>query len=112
MDCLSEQEKKCLKLFKERVCKFLVGHKKKVTFRLYGSRVHGPSHEDSDIDVLTLVPYKDALVKNTIWDIAADIQMEHEISISPLIMTFEEFNSLLHRERLLAVTIQNEGIPL
>ncbi len=110
MDYLSDQEKKCVRLFKKRVVNAL--GKIRVEFRLFGSRVHGRSHEDSDVDVLTLVSQKDTRIKNAIWDIAAEIQMDEEIVISPLVMTFEEFDSLLRRERLLALNIQREGVPL
>lgn len=110
MDYLSEQEKNCLSLFKRRVLAALEGHT--VEFKIFGSRARGQSDENSDIDVLTLVSKKNTQIKTTIRDIAAEIQMDEDIAISPLIMTFEEFASLLKRERLLAMTIQREGIPL
>lgn len=110
MDYLSEQEKRCLKLFRERVTKVLGSVV--VQFRLFGSRARGESREDSDIDVLTLVTEKNTQIKNTVWDIAADIQMSQDIAISPLIMTVDEFASLLKRERLIALTIEREGICL
>lgn len=110
MDDLSEQEKSCLRLFKEKVMKAIGDNK--AEFRLFGSRARGRSHENSDIDVLTLVSEKNTRIKNAIWDIAAEIQMDEGIAISALIMTIDEFASLLKRERLIALNIQREGIPL
>ena len=107
---LTQQEKKCLQLFKDQVIQ-KVGDSS-IQFMIFGSRVKGHSNEASDIDVLVLVSQKNTSIKNMIWDIAAEIQMDHEIEIAPLVMTAKEYKDLLRRERLLALDIQRDGVAL
>lgn len=107
---LSERENQALQSFKNEVLR-AVGTKV-CEFRLFGSRARGEGHEESDLDLLVLTTEATRRLKETVWDIANDILLEQEVSISPLVMTEGEFQNLLNRERLLALDIQREGIPL
>ena len=107
---LTKQEKDCLTLFQNKLSQELTGDV--VELRLFGSRVTGQSDENSDIDVLVLVQSKNTRIKNRIWDIAAEIQIDHDVEIAPLVMTPAEYQGLIRRERLLALNIEREGIAL
>lgn len=107
---LTPLEDRCLGEFKKRVTKSLGSTA--TAFRLFGSRARGEGNEESDIDVLVLVTKSDRITKETIWDIANDLLLEEWVQISPLVMSIEEFQTLVDRERRIALDIQAEGIPL
>lgn len=79
---------------------------------LFGSRARGEGTEDSDIDILVLLRRELPAGRRTVFGLAADIFLEFEINISPLTMTRAHFEDMKQRERLLALTIDKEGIPL
>lgn len=51
-------------------------------------------------------------IKEAIWDIANDLFLETDVLLSPLVLSQAEFQTLLNRERRLALDIQREGIPI
>ncbi|MBI2345692.1 MAG: nucleotidyltransferase domain-containing protein [Deltaproteobacteria bacterium] len=107
---LTPLEERCVAAFKQRVTS-AVGPTA-TTFRLFGSRARGESHEESDVDVLVLLTKSNRATKEMIWDIANDLLLEEWVHIAPLVMSVEEFQTLLDRERRIALDIQAEGIPL
>ncbi|MBI4374315.1 MAG: nucleotidyltransferase domain-containing protein [Deltaproteobacteria bacterium] len=83
-----------------------------VGFRLFGSKVRNEAWEESDTDILVLVTGAHWREKNWIIDLSTDINLEYDLMLSPLVMTPEEFEKLLKRERRIACDIEKEGIPL
>lgn len=79
---------------------------------LFGSRARGEGNEDSDVDVLVLLNEEDHTTKIKIWDIAYRVFAETDILISPLVMSADQFETLLTHERLIAITIKKEGVEL
>lgn len=81
---------------------------------LYGSYARGDFQENSDVDVMILVkicPEEIEKIEDSIFDLAFDIEMEHEIHISPIIKNEEQFEywvDVLPFYR----NIQNEGVEL
>ena len=81
---------------------------------LYGSYARGDAREDSDIDLLILLPDKyegTEFVKKkfAISDRLYDISLETGKEISPLVIVPKVFNA---RKTLFTVNINNEGIEL
>lgn len=107
---LTDLEKRCLEDFKRQVSSSLGDLV--VEHRLFGSRARGEGDEDSDLDVLVLTRRIDVPIKNAVWDIANDILLQHDVNISPLVMTADNYRLLVSRERLLALDIEREGVLL
>jgi predicted nucleotidyltransferase len=81
---------------------------------LYGSEARGEAHDDSDIDLLILVP--DRLnytqfrtLKNEIFDKIYDIEVDHIANISPLILQHKTWAS---RKTPFTINVTNDRIKL
>lgn len=79
---------------------------------LFGSRARGEGDEESDIDILVLLNGENYPLKIKIWDYAHKIFCEMDIAISPLVLSLKQFEKLVAHERLIALTIQKEGVEL
>lgn len=110
MISLTPQEKKAVEEFRERVKRVFGPQVKEM--RLFGSRARGEGDESSDVDVLILLDVADAKDRGQIFEIAADILLEYEIDISPLVMSEAHFSDMRRRERLLPLEIEREGVVL
>ncbi len=82
--------------------------------RLFGSKARGTDRPDSDVDVCVLLKGDDPdhATREAIYDAAWEGLNRYDVDISPLIFSESRFSNLLQRERLIAKTIQEEGIPL
>jgi predicted nucleotidyltransferase len=81
---------------------------------LYGSEARGEAHEDSDIDLLILVPNEldDAQfrkLKAEIQDKIFDIEFDHIANISPLILQHKKWTE---RKTPFTVNVNNDRILL
>lgn len=110
MKFLSPVEQRAVQMFKDRVCQQLGGQV--VDFTLFGSRARGESHEDSDVDILVRMTSAPTALRGAIFEIAADILVEYDVDISPLVMSEAQYRSMLARERLLPQEIERDGVPL
>ncbi|MGB9627115.1 MAG: nucleotidyltransferase domain-containing protein [Thermodesulfobacteriota bacterium] len=79
---------------------------------LFGSRARGDDEEESDIDVALIVRGLTPKLKDRILDEVADFEFKHDIPLSVLIFSEEEFDRLKKRERRIALDIEREGILL
>lgn len=61
---------------------------------LYGSYARGDYNHESDIDITTAVRGKRLDLQNklkAIWNASADIGLEHDVVISPAVISYDEF---------------------
>ena len=79
---------------------------------LFGSRARGDADPDSDIDVAVVVRGLDPALKRRILTEVADVEIDHLMPLSTLILSEEELRRLKDRERRIALDIEGEGIPL
>lgn len=107
---LTAQELKAVTLFHKQTAKCSRG--KLINLVLFGSRARGEGDQDSDIDILVVITKQNDRLKTKIWDIAYRLFDKTDIMISPLVLSKEQFDRLLKHERLIARSIQSEGIPL
>ena len=83
-----------------------------VSMVLFGSMARGDYHDESDIDVAVIVRGLTRELKGRILDEVAELELEHHMPLSVLVLSEEEFNRLKKRERRIALDIEEEGIPL
>lgn len=86
--------------------------KEVVKIILFGSRARGEGHVESDLDVAVLLEEENSRIRKEIYDLASDIFLEHDINISPFVMSKEKFEWLKAIERGIALEIEKEGIVL
>lgn len=107
---LTKQEHEALAEFKTKLKKEVGIHLK--TLLLYGSRARGEGNTESDLDVLVILSEKNRSLAKNIANLSNDILLKHEILISPLVLSEEQYNNIKKHERLLAAEIQRDGIVL
>jgi predicted nucleotidyltransferase len=81
---------------------------------LYGSYARGDYRENSDIDIMILVKLSEEeieKIEDRIFDLAFDIEMEHEVYISPIIKNEEHFECWVDTLPFYR-NVRNEGIEL
>lgn len=83
-----------------------------ISARVYGSYARGEAHEHSDLDIAVLVRGLTKAEKVAALGDAAELGWPLGLTISPLLMTPEEFSRLTELEAGIALNIQREGVPL
>jgi predicted nucleotidyltransferase len=83
-----------------------------VEVRVFGSRVVGGAHPESDLDVFILLDTPDRALRTAAQHAAWDAALDLPFAISPLVMSTEHFQKLVDLERLIAKVILSEGIPV
>lgn len=85
-----------------------------VDVRLFGSVARGDARPDSDIDVLLVVqPHAERRrLENQVIDIAFDVNLTHDVYISPRVVTPEILEHPVWRETHLVRTLARESVPL
>ena len=82
---------------------------------LFGSKAEQTAltgrNEFSDIDVAVLLDRVTRRTRNAIYDLATDLSIEHEVLLSPFVITKERFQWLESLERRIALDIK-KGIEL
>jgi predicted nucleotidyltransferase len=79
---------------------------------LFGSIARGDYTDESDIDVAIIIRGLTRELKYQILDRVAEVEFNHFMPISALLLSEDEFNRLKKRERRIALDIEGEGIPL
>lgn len=80
---------------------------------LFGSFVRGDYQTYSDIDILVLVPFElNNSIEEQIFDIAYDIELEHDVVFGVVVYSKEYWYSQLSRVTPLYKNIQKEGITV
>lgn len=102
LDILQELKESLKKLCGDQILKIV----------LFGSRARGDFDEDSDIDIALIVRELSPKLKDKILDNVAEFELRHDVVLSVIILSEEDFNHLKERERRIALDIEREGIPL
>lgn len=107
---LTAKEQKALQEFVSRV-KTLTG-KNLVSVRLFGSKARGDFRKYSDIDVLIVVHRSSWRLKNAIWDLAYDVNLEFDVYISPRVLPSRIFTARVWRFLPFIRNVRKESLPL
>ena len=79
---------------------------------LFGSRARGDHGVESDYDIAIIVRGLTRELKHQILDEVAEVELEHLMPLSVLVLPEDEFDHLKKRERGIALDIDREGISL
>lgn len=79
---------------------------------MFGSVARGTATPESDIDILVLVKREDSAVRKAIIEAAVEINLKHDVVVSPVIMSAERYSAPLFQETHFYKCLQQEGIPL
>ena len=83
-----------------------------ISMVLFGSIARGDYGDESDIDVAVIVRGLTRKLKGQILDEVTELEFQHDMPLSVLVLSEEEFNRLKKRERRIALDIEREGISL
>ncbi len=103
---LSPGETHALAMFRERVAALLGDNLLRIV--LFGSRARGEGHEESDLDLLVLVRSYDSAERRRVLDVAADVDDETELRLSPIVMDQERFDA----SAPLHDAVMRDGVPV
>lgn len=79
---------------------------------LYGSRARGEGDEESDLDVLVVVEDGDWRFHDAVADEAVEPWLKHEVVLSPLVWSREEFDQHAEWGLLFFRNLHHDGIEL
>ncbi|MCK4859226.1 MAG: nucleotidyltransferase domain-containing protein [Candidatus Omnitrophica bacterium] len=107
---LNKNESVSIEEFSQKLKKSLSSDLLKI--ELFGSKARGHFNKDSDVDILIVVRKKTFSLKDKLFRILLDIDLEYDSRISPLILSQKEYeeNKILRSPLILA--IEKEGIKI
>jgi predicted nucleotidyltransferase len=80
--------------------------------RLFGSRARGEGHEDSDLDILTVIDELTNAERREVWEYTGDLLTAHDVIVGGLTVSTAYWKDLQSRERLIVKEIERDGVPL
>lgn len=85
-----------------------------VELRLFGSKARGDAGPDADIDVLVVIdaPGGRWPLAGTVSDVAFDVNLEHDVFISPIVVTTSMLSEEGWRRSPLMRAVRAEGVRL
>jgi predicted nucleotidyltransferase len=105
-----KQVETAIHLLKERLVK-MYGHD--VELRIFGSVARDDYHEDSDIDVLIVLPFQvNNAIEEQVFDLAYDIELEYGLIIGTVVYSKEFWYSGQAASMPLHINIQREGLSV
>ncbi|WP_456383225.1 nucleotidyltransferase domain-containing protein [Persephonella sp.] len=108
---LTDKEKRAVLQFKEKVLQI----EPEAKLILYGSKARGDYHEESDIDVLVVVPDLDWSKKRKILDTAVEVEEKHGFSVLLGVMIIDKYSfekSPVFKGSLYYRNVKEEGVLL
>ena len=83
-----------------------------VSLKLFGSKASGKDVADSDIDVLVVVQEADVAVEDEVLDIAFEVNLAHDVYISPCVIPSAVFNDPVWSITPFILALERDGIPI
>ncbi len=83
-----------------------------LALKLFGSKASGRDTAESDIDVLVLLRKADAAVEDCVLEIAFDVNLAHEVYISPRVVAESVLHDPVWRRSRFVQTLIHEAVPL
>ena len=104
--------KKIINDFIKKIKEIIGNRIKRVS--LYGSYARGDYNKSSDVDIMILTDLDDEEIeeyRDKISDVAFNIELEKEISISPIVKNIDKYNARVNVIPFY-MNIQKEGVEL
>lgn len=79
---------------------------------LYGSQARGDANVESDIDLFIVVQNDTPALRQALVDLAWQVQFEHDVVISDIIYSVEQFQQMQSKQFPYYRSIQQDGILL
>ena len=79
---------------------------------LFGSKVRGDYSESSDIDILIIVRERTLDVMDKIAEITAELNLEYNLSISPVVFSEYEYKVNTDMASPFSLAVESEGVRL
>jgi predicted nucleotidyltransferase len=83
-----------------------------VALKLFGSHARGEAAPDSDLDGLVLVAEASPAVENAVLDLAFDVNLAHDVYISPRVIGRRIFEDPVWRLTPFIRALETEGAAL
>ncbi len=103
---LAPEERRWVETFRDRL-RHLLGSRLR-DLRLFGSKVRGDDHDESDIDLLVLVDGLDEETRMSVVDLASSISAW----LSPAIVDFERYHAPMSRASGFYEEMRKESVHL
>jgi predicted nucleotidyltransferase len=107
---LSAKEQSVLKEFKAGLRQVLGDQL--IELKLFGSKARGDDRPDSDIDVLVIVATDDWHICDKVYDVATDILLQRDISISPKVISKNQLEQLKKEDTFFLRNISRDAIAV
>lgn len=99
-----------LKEYRAQLERAFPGRVRRVT--LFGSVARGEATEDSDVDVLVLVDQLTFAERSLALNLGGEIGIARDLVLAPVVLTVDEWDALVRRERGLPGEIERDGVDL
>lgn len=83
-----------------------------IDIRIFGSKVRGDFDKESDIDILLVIDSDDWHIQDEISKIAANVNIEFNCNVSPVIYTKREHERNKYFRTLFIQEVEKEGVSL
>lgn len=79
---------------------------------LFGSKARGDFNADSDTDVLVLVKNETWDLRNSIWTLAARIELDYDVLFNAQVIGVDRWNQMSLERFSLCRNVEKEGVTL
>lgn len=107
---LNTKEKQGISQFVKRARQLL--EQSLIDIRIFGSKVRGDFDKESDIDILLVIDSDDWHIQDEISKIAANVNIEFNCNVSPVIYTKREHERNKYFRTLFIQEVEKEGVSL
>ncbi|MBI5196597.1 MAG: nucleotidyltransferase domain-containing protein [Nitrospirae bacterium] len=107
---LTKIEKKVVEEFAKQVRTAL--GQNLIDMEIFGSKVRGDFTGDSDIDILVVVKERTLDVMDKIGDITAELALEYDMPLSPVIFSKYEYQVNRNMSSPFVLSVEAEGVRL
>lgn len=107
---MNEKEKFAIERFRQAI-KNNIGESV-ISMSVFGSKVRGDYNEASDIDILIIVKERSLLVMDKIAEITSELNIEHNLSIAPVVFSQKEHNMNAIMDSPFTISVCAEGLSL